>query len=237
MQHAIVNVLAPTWVKRMIPTSYQSIPSRGVHLAARHIKKAVRTQGNDYYVQLDIKKFYPSVQNKYLTDPAVLRIRCKRTLALVTEIIESLSELPLGNHISQYLGNLLLTSVDWYIKQSLGIKCYYRYCDDMVLIGSDPVQLQHAADAIVQKLALIELVVKPDYKVHTIDTKPLDFLGYVFTKRTVKLRKRIATNFKEAAKARGNVASYYGWCKHVGCLNLFHKHTRGLQWKSPPVPN
>lgn len=227
IQHAIVNVCAPVWIKSMIRDTYQSIPGRGSFDCFKRVKKAVQVDQPRYAIKLDITKFYPSVKNKHLLNPRVFRIKCTRTSDLLTGIICSLDGLPLGNHTSQYGGNLVLSSTDWYAKQDLRIKHYFRYCDDIVLMGNCRQELLRWRAAIKLKLGEIDLKIKDDLSIVDLRTEPLDFVGYRITHSTVKLRRRMASRFKAACK-KGNMRalpSYFGWCKHANALNLYHKHT------------
>lgn len=232
VQHAIVNICGDFWVSTMIKDTYQSIRGRGTHKAAKKIIKSIRLPENTHYIQLDITKFYPSIQNKYLLDDRVLRIKCKKTKALLKDIITSLPELPLGNHTSQYLGNLVLNDLDWYVKNELRVKHYFRYCDDILILGSDVTELQAITDKINTRLGLIELQLKEGYKAKKIEDIPVDILGYVIRKDKIRLRKRIADNFKN--KIRMNLLesaiSYYGWAVHTRSQNLFFKHVSPKQW-------
>lgn len=226
VQHAIVNICAPVWIKSMIRDTFQSIPGRGSTDCYRRVRKAVQGDKPLFGTKLDIEKFYPSVRNKHLLNPRTFRIKCKRTFAIIENIVRSLAGLPLGNHTSQYGGNLVLSPVDWYAKQVLKLKHYFRYCDDIVILSDSKEELINARKVIAEKLAEIDLIVKPDDTIYELSHEPLDFVGYRITHGKVKLRKCMAKRFKEACK-KGKIKSlpsYYGWCKHANALNLYHKH-------------
>lgn len=236
VQHAIVNVCSPVWIRSMIRDTFQSLPGRGSTDCFRRVRKAVQGDKPRYATKMDIVQFYPSVKNKYVLDPRTFRIKCKRTVAVIKDIIESLDGLPLGNHTSQFAGNLVLSPVDWYAKQQLKVKYYYRYCDDIVLLSNCKDELTHFRQAITEKLAELDLVVKPDDKIIDLSEEPLDFVGFRITHGKVKLRKRMAVRFKKACR-KGKVRvlpSYYGWCKHANALNLYHKHAKKAKrkWKN-----
>jgi len=50
--------------------------------------------------------------------------------------------LPIGNLTSQYFANHFLCGLDHFIKETLQIKAYVRYMDDMVLWSDDKAALQ-----------------------------------------------------------------------------------------------
>lgn len=236
VQHALVNICAPIWIKSMIRDTFQSIPGRGSLDCFKRVRRAIQVDKPRYAIKLDIVKFYPSVQNKHLLNPRIFRIKCKRTFAIIENIIRSLDGLPLGNHTSQYGGNLVISPVDWYAKQELKIKHYFRYCDDIVILSDSKEELINARKMITEKLSEINLIVKPDDTIVDLTHEPLDFVGYRITHDKVKLRRRMATRFKAACKS-GNMKalpSYYGWCKHANALNLYYKHATkaARKWKN-----
>lgn len=227
VQHAIANICGPVWVRSMIRDTFQSIPGRGTTDCFRRVRKSVQGDKPRYAMKLDIRKFYPSVKNRYLLDPKVFRIKCRRTWAILEDIICSLRGLPLGNHTSQYGGNLVLSPVDWFAKQDLGLRHYFRYCDDIVIMADSRHELLFAREAIRQKLADIELEIKPDCHIVDLTTQMLDFVGYRFSHDKILLRKSLADNFKRACRANktASIPSYFGWCKHANAYNLFRKHS------------
>ena len=231
VHHAILQVLEPIWKKTFITTSYQSIKGRGVHRAKKDVEKAVRNAEKPmHYLQMDIKKFYPSVDNTIMERIVARKIKCKGTLWLLSVIIRSMKGLPIGNYISQYLGNLYLTYLDHYVKEVLGVKWYFRYCDDIVLLGYDKEVLARYKDIIIGILKEhLKLEVKPTTRLDKIGSG-LDFLGFVFKGSHTVLRKSIAMNFKIAAKkfvknktvaSFNSVISYNGWMVIADTYNLW----------------
>ncbi len=61
---------------------------------------------------------------------------------LDAEIALSEKGLPLGNQISQLLANLILTKLDNFIKQTLRVKHYVRYMDDLLIFGETKEKLK-----------------------------------------------------------------------------------------------
>lgn len=234
IHHAILQVLEPIWKKTFIKNTYQSIKCRGVHKAKRDVLKAIQAidSSSIYYGQLDIKKFYPSVDNKIMDSLVSRKIKCKDTQWLLSEIIFSIDGLPIGNYLSQYLGNLYLTYLDHYIKEELKIKHYFRYCDDIVILGNDYTSVANNIREISEKLQELDVVVKDYPKIDTLDNG-LDFLGFVFKPRHTLLRKRIADSFKKSVKnfitnptekLFSSMISYNGWIIASNSYNLWTKH-------------
>ena len=152
VHHAILQVLEPIWKKTFINNTYQSIKGRGVHKAKRDLDKVIASYDGDvYYLQMDVNKFYPSVDNNIMMQLVSKKIKCKGTLWLLGVVIHSTKGLPIGNYLSQYLGNLYVTYLDHYVKEVMMVKHYYRYCDDIVVISTDIAHL-HSIHLVVKSL-------------------------------------------------------------------------------------
>ncbi|MBS7234253.1 hypothetical protein KHA90_24970 [Flavobacterium psychroterrae] len=65
--HAIMNVLEPIFTKLFTTDTYSSIKGKGIHSAAKAVKKALAdVPGTTYCLKLDITKFYPSINHHIL---------------------------------------------------------------------------------------------------------------------------------------------------------------------------
>ena len=220
IHHAIMQILEPIWKKSLIDDTFQSIKGRGIHKAKERVQKAVNSRDSQYCLKLDVQKFYPSIGNDVLKQVVRKKIKCKGTLWLLDVIIESIEGLPIGNYISQYLGNLTLSSIDHLVKEKYKIKYYYRYCDDIVVMYSDKDYLHFVLSEIGKELGKLGLNVKKDYQVFPIGSRGLDFVGFVFGCRSTRVRKSIKTNMFTSNKV--GLSSYYGWIKAIGATGLWY---------------
>lgn len=233
LHHAIMQILGPIWKKTFIADTYQSIKGRGIHKAKKKIEPLVRKTRRDLYVlKIDIKKFYPNVDNEILKKIIRRKIKCKGTLWLLDNIIDSINGLPIGNYLSQALGNLYLTYMDHKLKETCKLTAYFRYCDDIVIFSRTKVHL-HKLRIYMSKYLKEELKLdmKSNYQVFPIRSRGLDFLGYRFFHNYTLVRKSIVTRFKKAViekkydKYFNNIiASYNGWFISSNCFNLRIKY-------------
>lgn len=224
IHHAIMQVLEPIWKRTLIADTFQSIKGRGVHRAKDRVHSAVMDPESRYCLKLDVQKFYPSIKNDVLKVVVRKKIKCKDTLWLLDTIIESIDGLPIGNYISQYLGNLALSELDHLMKEKYKINHYFRYCDDIVFIHKGKQHLHAVLSEVRSYLGSISLVVKKDYQVFDITKRGIDFVGFVFTKKYVRIRKSIKVSmFKALAATRDiqSAASYFGWMKAVEARGLW----------------
>ena len=106
----IYIALKPVLFKGVYTYTCGSIPGRGVHYAKKYIEKAVKNdhKHTKYYLQLDVRKFYPSIKTDILYKMLVRKIKDKRTLRLIKQILDVQTELPIGILLSQMFANFYL---------------------------------------------------------------------------------------------------------------------------------
>lgn len=244
VQHAVLQVLSPIWDKTLIPHTFQAIKGRGVHLCLKHVKQAVQVQGLRYCLQIDIKKFYPSINNEKLKLVVRKKIKCKDTLWLLDTIIDGAEGVPIGNYISQYFGNLYLSGLDHCIKEHLKIKHYFRYCDDLVLISNSKERLWGALEFIRNWLITQDLQIKENFQVYAITAaRGVNCFGYTVHPYHTRVKKSIANNFTKKIQNMGKcgavhkhvIGSYYGWFKHADSAALWRSITKALKGGSISV--
>jgi retron-type reverse transcriptase len=136
VHHAIMNVLEPVFVSIFTTDTYSCIKNRGIHAAAKKLRRALKEdqEGTAYCLKIDIRKFYPSIDHDILKRLLRLKIKDARSLSLLDEIIDSADGVPIGNYLSQYFANLYLAYFDHWLKEKKGVRYYFRYADDIVIL-------------------------------------------------------------------------------------------------------
>ncbi|GAB1462204.1 reverse transcriptase domain-containing protein [Pedobacter sp.] len=227
VQHAVMIKLENLFVSMFTADTYSCIKGRGIHSASNKLKVALRdTKNSKFCLKLDIKKFYPSVDQRILKNLLTRKFKDKDLINLLNGIIDSATGLPIGNYLSQYLANFYLAYFDHWLKEKVGIKHYFRYADDMVILHSSKEYLGSLFTDIKAYLKReLKLEVKPNRGVFRSD-KGIDFLGYVHHPEHTALRKSIKQDF--ARKINKGItplskASYLGWTKHCNSKNLIKK--------------
>lgn len=240
VHHAIMNIMEPIWVSAFIKETYSCIRKRGMHKALRDVKFALKDEINTQYcLKLDIRKFYPSIDHDILKTIIRKKIKDKRLLSLLDEIIESAQGVPIGNYLSQFFANLYLTYLDHWIKEQKKVRYYFRYADDIVILGGDKQQLRDLFYDIQDYLNnKLKLNFKDNWQIFKVDSRGIDFVGYrVFHTHTL-LRKRIKKRFckkinklnkkqnldKDTYKQK--ICSYIGWIKYCNGRNLLNKMSK-----------
>lgn len=244
--HAIMNVMEPIWVKSFIHHTYSCIKGRGIHKLAVDIKKVLRNDktGTQYCLKLDVKKFYPSIDHEVLKFEILRRkIKDKKLLALLDEIVDSTDGVPIGNYLSQFFANLTLTYFDHWIFEEIkpelkkrGIKLYYfRYADDIVVLSNDKEALREILALIKTYFHhVVKLELKGNYQVFPVDSRGIDFVGYRFYHTHTLLRKsikqrifRLVSKYKAGKisleEFKRKMSSYFGWLKYCDSKHLLQK--------------
>lgn len=231
VHHAIMNILEEIFVKHFTEDTYSCIKRRGIHKCLYKLKSALRNvHDTKYCLKLDIRKFYPSINNKILKELLAKKFKDKHLLDLLYEIIDSNPKgQPIGNYLSQYFANFYLSEFDHWLKEELGIKHYFRYCDDLVILGPNKKDLREILFKIQEYLNVKLDLTLSNYQIFPVESRGIDFVGYKCYHTHTLLRKSIKIDFIRMMKYNKNqksIASYKGWLDHANCINLKNKHTR-----------
>lgn len=234
VHHAIMNILEPIWISVFTKDTHSCIKGRGIHGAAKNVKKALKdTPNTTYCLKIDVRKYYPSIDHAILKKIIRRKIKDVDLLELLDHIIDSTSGVPIGNYLSQYFANLYLAYFDHFIKEVVGIKYYFRYADDMVFLHADKAYLHSLLVQINDYLNQdLNLKLKGNYQVFPVAARGIDFVGYVFyhthtlmrksikrnfCRRVVKLNKRSSINIRDY---KHMICSWYGWAKYCNSVHL-----------------
>ena len=229
--HAIMNVVDKHLKSHFIRTTAASIQGRGMHDLMKYIQRDMQNDpvGTQYCYKFDISKFYESVNPDTVMECVRRVFKDKRLISIIDGFVHlTPNGLSIGLRSSQGLGNLLLSfHLDHILKDKMGIKYLYRFCDDVVILGATKEDLWEIRDVVHKQIDNIGLKIKENERVFPVE-EGVDFLGYVIRPDYVHLRKRVKKNFaqklhKVKSKRRRTelIASFYGMAKHADCNNLY----------------
>lgn len=239
--HAIMAVVDRHLKKRFIRTTSASIKQRGMHDLLAYIHRDMREQPETtrYCYKFDISKFYESIDQDTVMDCVRRVFKDRRLITLLDGFVRMMPKgLSIGLRSSQGLGNLLLSvHLDHVLKDECGVRHFYRYCDDGVVLAGTKRELWEIRAIVHRQMEGIGLRVKASERVFPV-TEGIDFLGYVIRPDYIRLRKRIKkkaaaklNEVKSRKRRREIIASLYGMAKHADCNNMFHQLT-GKEMKS-----
>ena len=236
IHHMWINAAHELFSKGMYKHTYSSIPGRGLHDAVKYIRRKIKDDPRHckYFLKLDIRKFFNSVDVEIVKDKLAKYISDKKFLKIGFDILDSEADqgLPLGFYTSHWIANWLLQPLDHYIKEDLGVIYYVRYMDDMIIMGSNKDKLHQVRTRIENYLnEELGLELKKNWQLRRFEHNssegikghPIDFVGFVFQRDgKVKLRHKLFHRFlKKAKKVIKNqkftvhdaqqLISYFGW--------------------------
>lgn len=233
VQHAIMNVMETVWTSLFVSQTYSCVKGRGIHGAVKHIHRDIRDmESARYCLKLDIRKFYPSIDHGIMKSIIRKKIKDAKLLRLLDGIIDSAPGLPIGNYLSQFLANLYLSYFDHWIKEEKRVRYYYRYADDIVILAADKPYLHGLLVEINHYLAdNLNLQLKGNFQVFPVESRGINFVGYIFYHNHTLMRKRIKKNFcrrvarlnkKEitSLQYKIQICSWIGWAKHCDSRHL-----------------
>ncbi len=191
VHHAVVGCLEAFYEHRFIYDSYATRTNKGVHAAAQRAQYFC--QQNTFYLKIDIRKYFPSIVHKILLAQLQHHINDKPLMALLTKLIQNSNTtgtgLPIGNLTSQFFANIYLHELDLFIKQTLHIKHYLRYMDDMVFFDNDKQVLKNALSEIEKFIdTRLQLTLKPNATCLNYTRLGLSFLGYRIYRHKILMR-------------------------------------------------
>lgn len=191
-----------------------------IHHAAWQVQAYLRQGDPGLYVcQLDISKYYASINHGRLLELLTDKIADPEVLRLLEIIIDSTDSgtehdglfapdspyftkgrrgIPIGNLTSQLFANVYLHRADMYAKQTLKIRGYVRYMDDILFFHHDKSQLHAWKAAMIDFLHDDLFLTANPRKTRLYPTRHgVDFVGYVIYPQAMRLRGSSVRRFKK----------------------------------------
>lgn len=142
IQQAIAQVLTPIYEPQFSDNSYGFRPRRSAHDAIRASQENIR-DGYKYVVDMDLEKFFDTVNQSKLIEILSRSIKDGRVISLIHKYLragvvtrigrfeETEIGVPQGGPLSPLCGNILLNELDWELERR-GHR-FVRYADDMLI--------------------------------------------------------------------------------------------------------
>ena len=230
VHQAVVSAIEPMFEKRFIHDSYSCRQGKGTHAGVERLAKFLLRESRNntrkvYVLKCDVRQFFASIDHEILMERLATRLDDVRVLELLRGILlshgaETGRGIPLGNVTSQLFANVYLHELDWFVKQTLGVQRYIRYCDDFVIVS-------HDRDYLVSLIAPIKVFLQEELKLelhpHKVTIRSwaqgIDFLGFVLRPHATTLRTKTKQRML-ARVAKQNLSSYMGICSHANAYRL-----------------
>ena len=229
VHHILVDYLERIWEPVFIHDSYACRKGKGVHKGVLRLQQFIRKVTKNgtcpaYYIQLDIKNYFMTIDKDILFSLVSDKVRDDDALWLSRMLIyhdctdnfvfkgnpsmirkipahktlfgaPENRGLPIGNLNSQFFANVYLNGLDQFVKHQLKCKYYLRYCDDFVLLSRDREELLTWKDQI-KKYLLDKLKLQLNQKRQKLRpvSNGIDFLGYIVRRDYLLVRRRVINN-------------------------------------------
>jgi retron-type reverse transcriptase len=250
LHHALMNVCHPFFERAQVFDSYASRKGKGTYAALERAKWY--TKRNEWYLKLDVRKFFETVHHEVLTNQLTQMFRDAALVGIFEQILNSYQSspgrgLPIGNLTSQYFANHYLAGLDRFVKEKLRVKSYTRYMDDMVCWHSEKMSLQSILSAINDFVENeLRCTLKPEALNRTRCGLP--FLGYHIFPHHVRLLQKSKHRFIQKlqrietgrqsedwdeAKCQRRVLPLIAFTAHANAKNLRQRILLGLKGQSP----
>jgi hypothetical protein len=211
-QQALCLVIAPIFDAAMLPRSFACRPGKGTHAGVITLQSELRRESRDgplYFLKTDFAAYFASIERAVLWQLIEAKISCRGTLRLIESMVPRAGiGLPIGSLTSQIFANLYTgATLDRHLQQVLGERAWYRYMDDLVVLGRDRIHLRRLKDEIEafsgQRLGLRF----SKWQVASVD-RGINFLGYRIWAGHKLLRR------DSVVRARRKIAAYRAGGEH-----------------------
>ena len=194
VQQAVAQELSREYEKVFSDNSHGFRPSRSCHTAIRQAE-TLANEGYTWAVDLDLAKFFDTVNHSKLLRILSQRIRDGKLISLIHKFLRapivengkvtpSTIGTPQGGPISPVLANIMLNELDQELEQR-GHK-FVRYADDMMILCRSKKSALRTLESIrhfIEERLLLKLNTEKS-KVCRITDPNLKFLGFGFYRQT-----------------------------------------------------
>lgn len=204
IQQAITQVLTPVFDPHFSENSFGFRPNRSAHQAVRKVLKDIR-EGYSYAVDIDLEKFFDTVDHDILMNRVSRRIRNKGLLRLIGKYLRcgvvvngrlnrTAMGVPQGGPLSPMLSNILLDDLDKELEKR-GHR-FARYADDLTILVKSK-RAGHRVMASISRFLERKLKVKVNRdKSKVVPAQDSAFLGFTFKRMKLAVTEKAVKEFK-----------------------------------------
>jgi group II intron reverse transcriptase/maturase len=188
LQRAVVMVLEPIYEQDFLNCSYGFRPKRSAHQALESLWKQTMTAGGGWILEVDIRKFFDTLDHAHLRELLQLRVRDGAILRLIGKWLKAgvledgaISHpdtgTPQGGVISPLLANVYLHEVldVWFertVKACLSGRAFLiRYADDFIIGFTDESDARRVLEVLPKRFGKYGLTLHPD-KTRLVEFRP-----------------------------------------------------------------
>ncbi len=211
VQQAIAQVLTPVYEKQFLSNSYGFRPKRSAHQALNKCKSYI-TDGYKYAVDMDLEKFFDTVNQSKLIEVLARTVKDGRVISLIHKYLnagvvirnkfeETSMGVPQGCPLSPLLSNIMLNELDKELEKRGHL--FVRYADDLVIFCKSKRSADRTLANIVPYIENKLFLRVNREKTTTAHIQGIKFLGYSFY--VMKGEGRLRVHPKSIAKMKGRI--------------------------------
>lgn len=204
IQQAISQILTPVFDPNFSESSFGFRPNRSAHQAVTRVVKDIQ-RGYRYAVDIDLEKFFDTVDHDVLMNRVSRRIRNKGILRLIGRYLragvvvngrlnQTSKGVPQGGPLSPLLSNILLDGLDKELEKR-GHR-FARYADYLIIL----VKSRRAGERVMASISVFlekKLKVKVNRdKSRVVKADESSFLGFTFIRKRLTVSEKAFTRFK-----------------------------------------
>jgi len=152
-QQALCLVIGPIFDRTMLPRAFACRKGKGTHAGVVALQSDLRRMsagGPVCFLKTDFARYFASIEHTTLWRLIEAKISCGATLRLIEAMVPRTGiGLPIGSLTSQIFANLYTAAtLDRHLQQTLREPHWYRYMDDLVVLGRDSGHLRQVKASI-----------------------------------------------------------------------------------------
>lgn len=234
-QQAVCLVIAPIFDRALLPRAFACRPGKGTHAGVKllqsDLRRHTRAGRQVYFLKTDFSSYFASIQRDVLWRLIDAKISCAATRRVLEAMVPRTGiGLPIGSLTSQIFANVYTgATLDRHLQQVLGEGFWYRYMDDLVVLGDSSEHLR-SVKADVEQFSRDELGLRFSKWQIAPASRGVNFLGYRIWPSHKLLRRDSVTRARRkiaAYRAAGDherlakfLAAWLGHASHADSRNL-----------------
>jgi RNA-directed DNA polymerase len=252
IQQAISQVVTPVFDPHFSESSFGFRPKRSAHQAVKKVVKNIQG-GYRYAVEIDLDKFFDTVNHDVLMSRVSRRLKDKGILRLIGRYLragvvvngrlnKTSKGVPQGGPLSPLLSNILLDDLDKELERRR--HRFARYADDLTLL----VKSRRAGERVMASISWflkrkLKVTVNQD-KSHVVKAEECCFLGFTFTRKRLAVSEKALMHLKSELRRftgrswgvsmqrrYGEIRTYaQGWMNYFGIALKYNEAVQVDHW-------